>query len=204
MKQRHPNLVGKKFGRLMVVSFVGTDSNYNALWYCKCQCGGETTTRTFMLKSGRTKSCGCWHKDEIIQRQTKQRITIEIKQCPTCKKTKKAKYFAKDKKRPDGLTSQCKHCRNVEYKRNNRGKVNAQHAKRKKLIKRATPSWVDFLEIEKIYKKAAEMTLKTGISHHVDHIMPIVHERLCGLHVPWNLQILTASENCSKKNNLTI
>ena len=34
----------------------------------------------------------------------------------------------------------------------------------------------------------------------VDHIIPIKHKRICGLHVPWNLQMLTRSQN-AKKNN---
>ena len=197
--KRHPNLINKRFGKLVVISYEGSDKNNNSLWLCACDCGGSTITRGFMLKSGRTKSCGCWHKEEISMRQTKPRVVVLEKQCPTCKKTKKAEDFGKDKTRPDELTSQCKHCRNVIYKQNNKGKINAQHATRKKLIKKATPLWVNKKEIENIYKRASQKTEETGIPYHVDHIMPIVHEKLCGLHVPWNLQVITASENCSNK-----
>lgn len=52
------DLTGMRFSRLFVicrVSNIGT----SAAWQCTCDCGRETITKTHMLKSGRTKSCGC-------------------------------------------------------------------------------------------------------------------------------------------------
>lgn len=53
------DLAGKKFGKLTVVRFAGTDERSHAKWLCKCECGNEKTVTGSSLTSGNTKSCGC-------------------------------------------------------------------------------------------------------------------------------------------------
>lgn len=91
----------------------------------------------------------------------------------------------------------------AEYARQNPAWKAAHCAKRRAHKFQALPPWISpeqLEEIESFYKKAKELKKLTGISHHVDHIVPLQGKNVRGLHVPWNLQILTASEN-SKKNN---
>ena len=73
-------------------------------------------------------------------------------------------------------------------------------ASRRKAIQRATPSWANVEAIKAIYAEAVEKTLQTGVLHHVDHIDPLTSDRVCGLHVHNNLQILPAAENFAKHN----
>lgn len=58
----------------------------------------------------------------------------------------------------------------------------------------ATPPWADFKEIRKVYQEAADK------GQTVDHIVPLNHPRVSGLHVHWNLRVIPAAMNYSKGN----
>lgn len=66
------------------------------------------------------------------------------------------------------------------------------------------PSWLtkhQRIQIRTFYEDARRLTRNTGTSYTVDHIWPIKGKNSCGLHVPWNLQIMTRSSNASKSNH---
>jgi hypothetical protein len=70
--------------------------------------------------------------------------------------------------------------------------------------KEASPPWLtkeDKTSILLCYKNAKALS-KLGIKHEVDHIIPLNHADVCGLHVPWNLRVIPASENNRKSNSL--
>jgi len=67
-----------------------------------------------------------------------------------------------------------------------------------------TPSWANLEAIQTIYSQAKEITEKTGIEHHVDHILPLKGELVSGLHVAENLQILLGMDNVLKSNRFII
>jgi hypothetical protein len=100
-----------------------------------------------------------------------------------------------------------KHLKNSRnWSKNNPGKRNAQTMRRIAAKKQATPPWLtheQHKEIEIIYIKSSTLTQETGIPHEVDHILPLQGKEVRGLHVPWNLQIVTRSTN-RKKNNAII
>lgn len=55
-------------------------------------------------------------------------------------------------------------------------------------------------EITAIYRQCREITKSTGVKHEVDHIVPLRGKCVSGLHVPWNLRIVTRHENATKYN----
>lgn len=65
----------------------------------------------------------------------------------------------------------------------------------------ATVPWADFNEIRAVYREADRLSTITGVKHQVDHIVPLNHPRVCGLHVHWNLRAIPAGPNMSKGNN---
>lgn len=75
------------------------------------------------------------------------------------------------------------------------------HAMRRALaLAMATPKWVDQKAILDIYQECANGSELTGELLHVDHIVPLRSPIVCGLHVPWNLQILTAEVHRKKRD----
>jgi hypothetical protein len=86
-------------------------------------------------------------------------------------------------------------------------KLAAARVKRRARKLGATPSWLtkDQLDgIRLVYQAAQGLTSGVLLPDQspdiyvVDHIVPLQGRRVCGLHVPWNLQILTYTENAAK------
>ena len=86
------------------------------------------------------------------------------------------------------------------YSQKNKDKLCAAVRKRQILKQRAMPSWVDVDAINLIYKQSEYVSLLAQVPHEVDHIVPLRNSKVCGLHVPWNLQIITTTENRRKGN----
>jgi hypothetical protein len=72
-KPRHDialDLVGRTFGRLVVLERGPNNSHNKTTWICRCVCGAERAFLTALLVSGKTSSCGCRRTDSAVQMGT--------------------------------------------------------------------------------------------------------------------------------------
>jgi len=146
--------------------------------------------------------------------------------CPPCHEQEKkaARDAAREKRRAQGVTPRRRvnkeeaKARYDKWVANNRERINEygrnwRKANRQKLRpyqsaynairwkRTSIPlSKLHLDAIVRVYEKRDEIIRASGIDHHVDHIVPLLGKNVCGLHVPWNLQILPAKANRQKSN----
>lgn len=94
--------------------------------------------------------------------------------------------------------------KNKRYYEANKHKYYAWCRQRQAAKQNATPSWLTQEQknnMIEMYWLANDLKAVSGQEYHVDHIIPLRGKNICGLHVPWNLQILPADLNLSKGAN---
>ena len=90
------------------------------------------------------------------------------------------------------------------YRENYPSQIRMRNISRKHGVKQATPVWANMDAMNKIYIEAGRLQKLDGIERHVDHVVPLKHPLVCGLHVPANLEILSAVENMKKHNRFDV
>ena len=161
---------------------------------------------------GEAKSLSSFSKNK----QTKDSLEIYCKTCNSQRlkeyrqnnRDKTRKYCQNNRKRiSQHQRKYYKNNRDKELQRfrkwrqNNPDKNRARAACRRAAKRNATPPWADKAAIEAIYAEALWLQEFTGEPYHVDHIVPLISDFVCGLHVPANLQALLAVENLAKNNH---
>jgi hypothetical protein len=65
----------------------------------------------------------------------------------------------------------------------------------------SAPPWVDRAALRRIQERCRCISALSGTEHHVCHIVPLNHPLVCGLTVPWNLEIKPARVNLAESNH---
>jgi hypothetical protein len=171
-------------------------------------------------KCGEEKPLTEFHKD-------KSKPDGHMPSCKACRKIAAATHYNDnlDRRRAENRESYCrnrgaKKAKQAEYRESHREEIRAKSRDYQKQNRhqyaantaryradkiQATPDWLTednktFMSIT--YSMAGIITKMTGLKHVVDHIHPLRGRDFCGLHVPWNLQVITELENLEKSNKL--
>jgi hypothetical protein len=136
-------------------------------------------------------------KSEKSAKKAKNLTKQEIEKRNEYQKNYQLKWL---KKNPEAYKKRQKYKK--EWMRNNQNKVLANKAKRRSSEIKRTPVWLNaghWFEIESVYKYCTALR-SIGLDYHVDHIVPLQGKNVSGFHVPWNLQVIHATENFQKGN----
>jgi hypothetical protein len=91
----------------------------------------------------------------------------------------------------------------ANYRKKFPAKVNALNRKHQLGKEQRTPKWLTplhYQQIEMFYQAAQDLTKEFGVQMEVDHMTPLHGKNVSGLHVPWNLQVITKVDNIKKTN----
>jgi len=109
--------------------------------------------------------------------------------CKDCVKDTRSKHYQDNK--------DAYRVRHRKWKRDNRVSIKRRH-------KEAKVAWGDTTAIRLLYKEMRRLNKEAGyVKYHVDHVIPMHHPLVCGLHVETNLQIILATVNERKGNSFT-
>jgi 5-methylcytosine-specific restriction endonuclease McrA len=124
-------------------------------------------------------------------------------------KNAKKQYYAKNRDmviaRAQARPDQDKRQYQQRYQKANPELYKVNTSFRRRRFREATPKWLSpeqKLEIKLQYRLAIELSRRTKIRYVVDHVVPLQGETVCGLHVPWNLEVITQEQNLKKSNSL--
>lgn len=157
---------------------------------CSC-CGEEKDLSEFYLKLGKPIAhCKPCHR---------AKINGASKESKRLKRQKEKVKGLRNKGSRQSAREQIK-----SWKATNPGRVRNLRKAYKLRVRQQCPRWADRSAIDAMYELAAKMREETGLDWHVDHVIPLRGETVCGLHTHTNLQIMLGADNMSKGNRFDL
>ena len=154
----------------------------------------------------KTKGCcvECMKEDWVADNERRKELPkSEASKAAGVRYYEKNKDIVKAKAQARPLEHQRRY--KEKYRKANPEKARIVCNARRRRYREATPSWLTTEQkdnIKQLYIEAQKLTELTGVRYEVDHIIPLINDIVCGLHVPWNLQVIPKLENLKKANKL--
>lgn len=169
----------------------------------------------FQKISNERKCMSCTNRRCVDCQASLAGLRVDAERCKDCKRVYvigKAQRWYKEnfekKRNYDAMRRETKRELFREASRRNRlarpAEKRADTNSRRRRFKDATPQWANKFFIREAYALAELRSAVTGFRWHVDHVIPIRNELVCGLHVENNLRVIPAVDNLRKSNHFSI
>ncbi len=182
----------------------------SAAWYAENKERRRETTKSWLSANpGKAAEyCKKWRnanpdKSTKANRDWYERNRVKKLAADKCRRELNLQKFLERERASYRRNRETTLAKNARWRELNSPAIAAHSAKRRSAKAERTPPWLSVEqheEILKFYIEASKLSDVTGIPHHVDHVVPLRGKTVSGLHVPWNMQILTATENLKKNN----
>lgn len=142
-------------------------------------------------------------KSNLKEWKANNKVKVDAYEAKYRKKNKDAIYIRRKKFALDNKERELSYSKKYRETANGKAIRRTITARRRAAKLNATPKWVCKDKIKAIYLEAVRLQNETGTLMEVDHIIPLQGANVCGLHVHWNLQIISRESNRKKGSKLT-
>lgn len=209
MTRRRVDRIGERHGRLTVLA--RSEKSGRSAWVCQCDCGGTVCVTNSNIATGNTVSCGCVWKEKILGEMVGEVFGLlkVIGKAPSSRigRSVFAKYRCVCSCGSEvdvlGVSLRSGATRSCGFGHGNASLADSERQRavyqRRAAIMRSSPG-VPLSVMRRLRREARDAEAATGLKHDIDHVVPLISDIVCGLHVEANLSVIPASVNRGKRN----